>query len=62
VNILNLFDSIIFMKQIIHSNNQLHKVLTILKMRGSNHNKESREYDITNDGIMISHEPFIFGH
>ena len=32
---------------------QLRKILTIIKMRGGNHSKDIREYEITSDGFVI---------
>jgi circadian clock protein KaiC len=32
---------------------QLRKVMVVIKMRGGNHAKDIREYEITNKGVMI---------
>ena len=32
---------------------ELHKILIVVKMRGGNHSKAIREYEITNDGVAI---------
>jgi circadian clock protein KaiC len=32
---------------------QLRKILVVIKMRGGNHAKDIREYEITSKGIMI---------
>lgn len=32
---------------------ELRKVMVVVKMRGGNHSKEIREYDITSDGVVI---------
>jgi circadian clock protein KaiC len=32
---------------------QLRKIMMVVKMRGSNHSKDIREYDITSDGLQI---------
>jgi circadian clock protein KaiC len=32
---------------------QLRKVMVVVKMRGGNHSKNIREYEITSDGIVL---------
>src|SRR5437763_15701644 len=32
---------------------QLRKILVVVKMRGGNHSKDIREYDITSEGLMV---------
>jgi circadian clock protein KaiC len=32
---------------------QLRKIMTVIKMRGGNHAKDIREYEITSDGVVI---------
>jgi circadian clock protein KaiC len=34
---------------------QLRKVMMVIKMRGSNHSKDIREYVITDKGVVIIH-------
>ena len=36
---------------------QLRKILMVVKMRGGQHSKEIREYDITHKGIELSNTP-----
>jgi len=47
-----LTDDIIRMRYV-EINGQLRKVMVIIKMRGSNHSKDIREYIITNKGIVL---------
>jgi circadian clock protein KaiC len=32
---------------------QLRKIMTVIKMRGGNHAKDIREYEITSQGVVI---------
>jgi circadian clock protein KaiC len=32
---------------------QLRKIMTVIKMRGGNHSKDIREYEITSTGVVI---------
>jgi circadian clock protein KaiC len=34
-------------------NGQLRKIMTVIKMRGGNHAKDIREYEITSQGVVI---------
>jgi circadian clock protein KaiC len=35
---------------------QLRKILVVIKMRGGKHSNDIREYEITSDGLVISDE------
>lgn len=48
-----LVDSIILMRPV-EIDSAMHKALVILKMRGSDHDKKLREYDITPTGIVVA--------
>jgi circadian clock protein KaiC len=47
-----LADAII-VQRYIETEGQFKRVLSVVKVRGSNHSKDIREFDITNDGIVI---------
>jgi circadian clock protein KaiC len=47
-----IVDSIIYLR-LVETESQIKKALSILKMRGSNHDKELREYEITPKGICV---------
>lgn len=51
-NVSSLTDNIIMMRYV-EMNGELKLVANVLKMRGSNHSKELREYKITDRGILI---------
>jgi circadian clock protein KaiC len=47
-----LTDDIILFRYV-EIESQLRKIATVVKMRGGNHSKDIREYDITSDGMVI---------
>jgi circadian clock protein KaiC len=49
-----LTDDIIRMRYV-EIDNQLRKVMVVIKMRGGNHSKDIREYVITDKGVVIIH-------
>jgi circadian clock protein KaiC len=49
-----LTDDIIRMRYV-EIDGQLRKVMVVIKMRGSNHSKDIREYVITDEGVVIIH-------
>ena len=56
VGISFLVDEIILLRQV-EIESAIRKALVILKMRGSDHDKQLREYAITSAGVVV-HEPF----
>jgi len=49
-----LTDDIIRMRYV-EIDGQLRKAMVVIKMRGSNHSKDLREYVITNEGVVVIH-------
>jgi circadian clock protein KaiC len=48
-----LVDCIVALK-LVEIESSMRKALVVLKMRGSDHDKRLREYDITSQGIVVS--------
>jgi circadian clock protein KaiC len=47
-----LSDDVIFQRYV-EIEGQMHKVMTVIKMRGSEHSKDLRLYDVTKDGLVL---------
>src|SRR6266851_7206610 len=47
-----LSDDVIFQRYV-EIEGQMHKVMTVLKMRGSEHSKDLRLYDVTEGGLVV---------
>jgi len=47
-----LSDEVIFQRYV-EMEGQMRKVMTVVKMRGSDHSKDLRLYDVTADGLVV---------
>jgi circadian clock protein KaiC len=47
-----LSDDVIFQRYV-EIEGRMHKVMTVIKMRGSEHSKDLRLYDVTKDGLVL---------
>ena len=53
IGISFLSDAVVLLRQV-EINSSMRKAIAILKMRGSDHHKDLREYEITSQGIKVS--------